>query len=104
MGRMRAAWFHNRRPSISPHVAALLLCAAVWSSVASAQLNDKCVVNVLNRTVQVSTTGSWSLPNVPSNQGQVRARATCVGANNATTSGQSGYFTVLTNKAVDAGQ
>jgi alpha-tubulin suppressor-like RCC1 family protein len=118
MGRMRSASSQYRRQSTRPlaHasvarrgagsfcIAALLVCSIIWSLPASAQLNDKCVVNVLNRTVQVSNSGGWSLPNVPSNQGQVRARATCVGANNATTAGQSAYFSVLTNKAVTAGQ
>ncbi len=63
---------------------------------ASAQLNQNCVVAVLNRTVQVNTDGSWVLPNVPANFGPVRARATCV-SNGVTTSGQSALFSVPAN-------
>jgi len=73
----------------------------VWAQTAPAQqLNKDCVVSVLNRTVQVSERGTWVLPNVPSTQGQIRARATCV-ANGQTISGQSEYFSVINNGNVD---
>ncbi|MGH7961988.1 MAG: Ig-like domain-containing protein, partial [Candidatus Binatia bacterium] len=58
---------------------------------ASAQLDEHCVVSILNRTAQVQPDGSFILPNIPSNTGQVRARATCV-QNGMTTSGQSDLF------------
>jgi len=66
----------------------------------SAQLNENCVVNVFNRTAAVKPDGSWVLPNVPTNIGQVRARATCV-ENGLTRSGQSDFFVIPTNGAVD---
>jgi sugar lactone lactonase YvrE len=50
--------------------------------------------------VQVNPDGSWVLPNVPANFGQVRARATCV-QNGVTTSGESAFFTVPANGAVN---
>ncbi len=62
-----------------------------------AELSERCVVNILNRTIQVSSDGGWSLPNVPSNQGQVRARATCIEDDGSTTSGQSPYFSIARN-------
>ena len=31
-----------------------------------AQLDQQCVVSILNRTVQVAADGGWSMPNVPS--------------------------------------
>src|SRR5215831_3953865 len=62
-------------------------------------LNQDCVISILNRTVQVSERGEWVLPNVPSTQGQIRARATCV-RNGETVAGQSDYFTVLNNGVV----
>src|SRR5262245_4400951 len=71
-----------------------LVCA---ERLARAQLTDKCIVNILNRTIQVSSDGGWSLPNVPSSQGRIRARATCVDADGKTRSGQSDYFTVVRN-------
>ena len=65
-------------------------------SPATAQLNENCVVSVLNRTVHVKPDGTWVLPNIPANFGTVRARATCV--NNGTTQfGQSDFFTIPAN-------
>ncbi len=40
-------------------------------------LDPGCVVSVLNRNVVVKLDGSWVLPNIPSNFGPVRVRATC---------------------------
>ncbi|UOA08748.1 Ig-like domain-containing protein [Methylobacter sp. S3L5C] len=59
-------------------------------------LDENCVVNILNRTVQVSKDGSWSMPNVPSQMGRVRARATCIKLGE-TFSGESDYFTIVQN-------
>lgn len=76
--------------------------AAVFSSASWAQLDDSCVINILNRTIQVSPDGSWAMPNVPSNMGQVRARANCM-RDGLTISGQSDYFTLITNAVSEAG-
>jgi hypothetical protein len=76
----------------------MLLLFAVQSALA--QLNEHCVVSILNRTVQVNPDGSWLLPNVPANFGQVRARATCV-QNGVTTSGESDFFALSTNGIVN---
>ena len=79
-------------------VCGLALSAA---HVALAQkLNENCTVSVLNRTVRVNPDGSWVLPNIPANFGQVKARATCV-QNGVTTSGESDFFTVPVNGAVN---
>ena len=75
----------------------ILLCVAHG---VLAQLNQDCTVSVLNRTVQVNPDGSWVLPNVPANFGQVKARATCV-RNGVTISGESDYFTIPANGAVN---
>src|SRR3954469_8119573 len=64
------------------------------------QLNENCVVAVLNRTVQVNADGSWILPNVPANFGLVRARATCV-QNGVTTFGQSALFSLPANGTIN---
>src|ERR1043166_4384642 len=66
---------------------------------AMAQLNENCVVSVLNRNVSVNHDGTWVLPNIPANFGQVRARATCV-QNGVTQSGQSDFFTLPANGSV----
>ena len=67
---------------------------------ATAQLNENCTVSVLNRTAQVTPDGTWVPPNIPANMGQVRARATCV-EDGVTLSGQSDFFTVPSDGAVD---
>src|SRR5437016_9650170 len=61
-----------------------------------AQINQNCVVSVLNRNVQVNADGTWVLPNIPANFGPVRARATCVN-NGVTQFGQSDFFTIPAN-------
>jgi hypothetical protein len=66
---------------------------------ACAQLNENCVVSVLNRNVSVKPDGTWVLPNIPANFGQVRARATCVN-NGVTQSGQSDLFALPANGSV----
>ena len=63
-------------------------------------LNQNCLVSVLNRSALVKIGGSWSIPNVPTNMGQVRARVNCVD-NGITISGQSDFFTVPTNGRID---
>lgn len=84
----------------------VVLCvAAVASGLPSyaVELNEKCVVNILNRTIQVDQDGYWALPNVPSNMGRIRARATCQLDDGRTVSGQSDYFTVVQNSVVQVG-
>lgn len=66
---------------------------------AHAQLDENCTVSVLNRTVRVNHDGTWVLPNIPANFGQVKARATCV-RNGVTTSGESDFFTIPANGSV----
>lgn len=80
-----------------------LLLTFVLPCVAFAQLNQNCTVSVLNRSVQVASDGSWVLPNVPTNVGLVRARATCV-ENGITRSGQSDYFLVPANGVVEVAE
>ena len=80
----------------------LLLCFNCFDLLvprAFAQLNENCVVSVLNRNVSVNPDGTWVLPNIPANFGQVRARATCV-QNGVTQSGQSDFFALPANGSV----
>ena len=55
------------------------------------ELDETCVVSILNRTANVQPDGSWSIPNVPANFGRVRVRATCV-REGVTLSGQSDFI------------
>src|SRR5215471_11212999 len=80
-------------------VGLLIFCVGVVG-VAQDQLDENCTVSVLNRTVRVNHDGSWILPNVPANFGQVKARATCV-RNGVTTFGESAFFTIPANGAVN---
>src|SRR5579884_1129119 len=82
------------------HISRLAAFTLTLSSAAWGQLNQNCTVSVLNRTVQVNPDGSWVLPNIPANFGQVKARATCV-QNGVTTFGESAFFTVPANNAVN---
>ncbi len=83
----------------------MLLCARVPQLFAAEPLvlDQNCVINILNRTVQASADGGFSLPNVPSTMGQVRARATCI-KDGITVSGQTDYFTVINNGTADVGE
>jgi hypothetical protein len=76
------------------------LAALLISTPARAQLDEHCTVSILNRTANVKPDGSWALPNVPANVGQVRARATCI-VDGATISGQSDFFTIPPNGVVE---
>lgn len=60
-------------------------------------LDENCIINVLNRTVSVQDDGTWLLANVPSNMGQIRARATCTRDGN-TERGASDYFSIVNNQ------
>ena len=81
--------------------AVIMLIAMILPSSALA-IGEDCTISILNRTATVRPDGTWLLPNVPSNMGQVRARMTCV-INGVTTSGQSDYFTVQSNGIIDVG-
>lgn len=67
------------------------------------RLSQDCTVSALNRSARVQSDGTWVLPNVPADQGQVRMRATCIEGGNAR-SGQSGFFDMLPNGAVRVDQ
>ena len=80
-------------------VVALTMLTCMWPQ-GAAQLNQNCVVSVLNRTVPVNADGTWVLPNIPANFGLVRARATCVN-DGVTSFGQSDLFAVPANDSKD---
>ena len=86
--------------AISSIAVAIIVCLLLPLHAQVAQLNDNCVVSVLNRTVAANADGSWVLPNVPANFGLVRARATCV-QNGVTTFGQSDLFSLGTNQTLN---
>src|SRR5215813_4341505 len=77
-----------------------MLFGVVSPRVIYGQLNENCTVSVLNRNVSVKPDGTWVLPNIPANQGRVRARATCI-EHGATRFGQSNLFTIPANASLD---
>jgi hypothetical protein len=86
-------------------VALGLMTLVAGHSVAPADdvvLDATCTVNILNRTVQVDAEGGWSMPNVPSTMGKVRARVTCI-REGQTISGQTDFFTVNRNGVTETG-
>ncbi len=93
-----------RKCRIQSQVRALALMAVASGALmvapaAHAQLNENCVVSVLNRNVQAKADGTWVLPNIPANFGSLRARATCV-QGGVTTYGESQPFTLTPNGSV----
>lgn len=80
-------------------VMAAAVAAVLVAPAAHAQLNENCVVSVLNRNVQAKADGTWVLPNIPANFGSLRARATCV-QGGVTTYGESAGFTIPVNGSV----
>ena len=67
------------------------LVVLLGGRVEASELNESCVVTILNRVAVPQADGSYILPNTPSNIGRVRARATCV-ENGVTRSGQSDFL------------
>ncbi len=88
----------KRRLTAGQWMAVALLIT--FATIVHGQVNENCVVSVLNRTVQVKSDGTWVLPNIPANQGPVRARATCV-ESGVTRAGQSDFFTIPTDGSVN---
>src|SRR5689334_7092030 len=78
----------------------LLAAAPARAQTPLVDVNENCVVSVLNRNARVHADGSWVLPNVPANFGLVRARATCI-IDGETISGESDPFLVPANGVVN---
>ncbi|HEX4966361.1 MAG TPA: Ig-like domain-containing protein [Thermoanaerobaculia bacterium] len=76
-----------------------VLAGVLLTAQGRAQLDTTCTVSALNRSAPVEEDGSWTLLNVPANQGPVRVRATCV-AGNQVRSGQSPLVAVQANGSV----
>src|SRR5260370_16923059 len=75
-----------------------MIWMALFSVPAAAQLNQNCVVGVLNRTVQVNPDGTWVLPNIPANFAPFLSPAPCVN-NPVTTFLHSPLFTIPAHRS-----
>ena len=60
------------------------------------QLDDRCTVSILNRTVTVRPDGTWQIDNVPATGGRLRVRANCV-FGGVTRSGQTEALPIVAN-------
>jgi hypothetical protein len=85
--------------SVSFSAAVAMIAAVLLPAATFAQLDSSCMVSAFNRTAPVQADGVWVLPNVPSSQGQVRVRATCV-QNGFVRFGASALLTVPPNGTV----
>ena len=65
-------------------------------------LDETCTASILNRTVRVNPDGTFSLQNVPTNQGLARVRVVC-DRNGLLIGGFSDFFVADPNFAVDLG-
>lgn len=91
-----------------PWAIASMMLSSLWITEAHAAreilvMDEHCTINVLNRTVQVAEDGFFTLDNVPSNMGQIKARATCLQEGKLVTA-ESEYFAVPTNGRVSVGE
>jgi hypothetical protein len=75
----------------------ILICFYLCSPSHATELDESCIVNILNRTVNVDENGSWDMPNVPSFMGRIRARVTCQ-RDGKTISGATPFFSVANNQ------
>ena len=82
----------NSRAYFSTYCITLALWAAA-AALPAQELDENCVVSILNRTARVRADGSWRIDNVPANFGLVRARFTC-SHDGETFSGQSDFFEI----------
>ncbi len=85
-----------------PRIRNVALCALLFASAVSAQspqsqLSDNCVATLSNRSVRVSTDGTFVIPNVPVDQGFFRVRVVCKNPDQSTTLGQSDYLVLQPN-------
>lgn len=72
------------------------------ASSAYAQLNENCTASVLNRTTTINSDGSFTIPNIPVDQGFFRVRITCV-ETGSTLGGQSEFFVPVGNGTIPVG-
>ncbi|MCC6624987.1 MAG: hypothetical protein IT385_27315 [Deltaproteobacteria bacterium] len=100
----------NGRGALSAVLAMLVIALAAPRALAQTRPGpgETCVIQVLNTSTLVAADGAWTLPNVPSLGGLVRARLVCQGPAGVRL-GQSTFFevppsvtTTTTTRSVDA--
>ncbi len=91
--------FGTRRRLLIAAMVLVPIFAIIAFTPAQAQLNENCVISILNRTAQVQPDGSWRIANVPGSFGSLRARATCV-ENGVTLTGESSLIASILGAAI----
>ena len=80
-----------------------LVCSQAHVQAEEVQIDENCVVNILNRTIHPSGGSYFALDNVPSFMGKIRARATCKSETGELITAQTDYFEVERNKTINVG-
>ena len=71
---------------------ALFVALALAAPPAQAQqVDDRCTVSFLNRSVKASADGRFAIPNIPASRGVFKVRVTCE-VNGQTVGGQSAFL------------
>ncbi|MFT6306950.1 MAG: Leucine-rich repeat (LRR) protein, partial [Halioglobus sp.] len=87
VGVIKAGWHGGAQPSETGSV-----------SGTSSQVCDTETVQLLNRSTSVLADGTFTLSNIPSNQGFVKARGTCVKSDGSVLTGETQYFQITSNQ------
>lgn len=74
-----------------------LSLAALGGLAQAATLGSNCTATVQNRTVRVNANGTFSIPNIPVDQGLYRVRVVCKRADGTTALGQSDFVRFTPN-------
>jgi hypothetical protein len=60
-------------------------------------VDQNCIATIANRSVQVSSTGSYAIPNVPTDTGFYRVRVVCNSADGSVNHAQSAFISLVGN-------
>jgi len=101
---MPGTWTNNFRTAAQRVIAALtvLVVCSGLAIAEPAQLDENCVVTILNRNTQVSPNGNFGIANIPIPFGAFRARVVCEDKNGLRRA-QSAFVTGVANGETDLG-
>lgn len=107
-------WFNQmiRKPAIRASLVCFVVCllsASATNTMAQVDpppevvLDETCLVNLLNYSVQAKPDGTWALPSIPVEPGYFRIRVTCT-KDGKTIGGMSEFFQLMGDGPVDYGK
>lgn len=77
-----------------------MVCAVLH---AAAQLGPNCTATLMNRAVQINPDGTFTIPNVPVDQGFYRVRIICKNPDQSTTEAASAFLSLVPNGETQIG-